>query len=470
MKSRQSESKPRRSTRSDSSVREHQVVVEARRRGTVLDGRYRVDEENTQELHRKTGSCGQGSILVVRSEHADSRDFFALKMPISEDQIAGVTREIELWALLAPHPNIATLYDVGCECADQYGLRLPALLTPLAAHGNLENYIQQRPPPPDEDYEYSVLGLQEPICFCLQISSGLEFLHHQNVIHSDLKPKNVLVFEEPFNQHFPVHLKICDLGYSVGGQRDKDGVLCGHRLGGGTRGYAPPELRDRQDNTVTERCDTWGLVMCLVYAIYGCLPEEVTGAHPSDRRESFRQACSDGVFAHALNPDCDVSRCLQTLIADGLKPEPLDRPAISECSERLLELFRSADGDIESRCAPPDKTLALIPSLSKEREYLVALRVHEDEEKAGTLRQEWEALLAQEKAERSGLLSDPQSSADVAGPHRSLTGGEPSQDYPMTDPPPKEAASQLRAPPNHYVGCKRSAGPCSATSRSRPRR
>lgn len=457
MKSRQSESKPRRSTRSDSSVREHQVVVEARRRGTVLDGSYRVDEEKTEELHRKTGSCGQGSILVVRSEHADSRDFFALKMPISEDQIAGVTREIELWADLAPHPNIVTLYGVGCECADQYGLRLPALLTPLAAHGNLENYIRQRPPPPDEDCEYSVLGLQEPLCFCLQISSGLEFLHHHGVIHSDLKPKNVLVYEEPFNKHFPVHLKICDLGYSVGGQRDKDGVLCGHRLGGGTRGYAPPELRDRTrtQHTVTERCDTWGLVMCLVYAIYGCLPEEVTGGPPSDRRESFLQACSDGVFAHALNPDCDVSRGLQTLIADGLKPEPLDRPDISECSERLLELFRSAGGD-ESRRARPDKTLALIPSESKRREYLVALRVHKDEERAATLRQEWEALLAQEKA-----------------PHRSLTGGEPSQDCPMTDLPdlpPKEAVSPLRAPPNYYVGCKRSAGPCSAPSRSRPRR
>ena len=461
MKSRQSESKPRRSTRSASSVREHQVVVEARRRGTVLDGSYRVDEKKTEELHQKTGSCGQGSILVVRSKHADSRDFFALKMPISEDQIAGVTREIELWANLAPHPNIATLYDVGCECADQYGLRLPALLTPLAAHVNLENYIrqlQQRPPPPDEDCEYSVLGLQEPLCFCLQISSGLEFLHHHGVIHSDLKPKNVLVYEEPFNQHFPVHLKLCDLGYSVGGQRDKDGVLCGRRLGGGTRGYAPPELRDRQDNTVTERCDTWGLVMCLMYAINGCLPEEVTRAPPSDRRESFLQACSDGVFAHALSPACDVSHRLQTLIAHGLQPEPLDRPAISECSERLLELFRSADGDIESRRDRPDKTKALKHSESKRREYLVALRVHKDEERAGTLRQEWEALLAQEKA-----------------PHRSLTGGEPSQDCPMTNLPPKEAASQLRAPPNYYVGCKRSAGPCPAPSSrpppsSRPRR
>ena len=455
MKSRQSESKPRRSSRSASSVDEHPVAVNARKRGTVLNDLYRVDEEKTIELILKTGSCGQGSILVVRRNKHAASDFFALKMPINEDQKAGVTREIELWANLAPHANIATLHDVGCE------FDLPALLTPLAAHGNLENYIQQRQSlslPPGEDCEYNVLGLQEPLCFALQIASGLEFLHHQNVIHSDLKPKNVLVYDESFNRDFPVHLKICDLGYSVKGQRE-DGVLCGHRLGGGTKGYAPPELRDRKQvqNTVTEHCDTWGLVMCLLCATNGCLPEEMCEVAPHDRQQAFQEACSSGVFAHALSSDCEVSIRLQALVAEGLQPEPRLRPVISACSERLLELFTSAGGDIESRCAPPDKTLALIPSLSKEREYLVALHVHKDEEVAEALRQEWQELLGQEKTEReSGLF-------------RSLPGdGELSQDCPMLGPQPTDAGQPL-APPKYYVGCKRSAKP-SAPSQSKSRR
>ena len=291
--------------RSSSTTIDHPTMVQVRNRGTVLDGAYAVDEAKTAALLRQVGSCGQGSMMVVRLNHgpdavncSDASHYFALKLPISEEHVAGIRREIALWADLAPHPHIAVLHDIGCEG------ELPALLTPLATLGSLESYIHGLPqPPPEAEITYEVEALQEPLCFGLQISCGLEFLHHRAVLHSDLKPKNVLVYNEAFNRDVHVRLKICDLGYSVGAERDPNGMLVGRRLGRGTGGYAPPELRERKSqHPITDRCDTWGLVMCLLFAIHGCLPDEVTSHAPSERRDSFLAACQGGGFEHAGGP------------------------------------------------------------------------------------------------------------------------------------------------------------------------
>ena len=104
---------------------------------------------------------------------------------------------------------------------------------------------------------------------------------------------------------FAVRLKICDLGLSVGGERRKsasgepcaDGELFGESVGGGSQGYAPPEVREvtkQGPNWITERSDSWGLMACLLHAINGCLPEGLYETPPRGQREHFRTQFSSG--------------------------------------------------------------------------------------------------------------------------------------------------------------------------------
>ena len=377
-----------------------------RESGVALDGKYQVEAEETRKLESNMGSNGQGSITVVAPAECQTRaagqwSLFALKLPIKASQVRAVRREIEVWSRLAEHLNVATLHEVGRE-GD-----LPCLLTPYATLGNLEHYIESLPTS-DETLCYSVADLQQPLSFGIQIACGLEFLHHHAIIHSDVKPSNVLAYCGRFNADFDVILKICDLGYASASKREHDEAeLQGQRLGGGTRGFAPPELRQISgENFVSERTDTWGLVMCLLYCLHGSLPKEIVGVPPQDRRECFLQLCTAGDVFEALDVrGCEVSRGVCRFIADGLQPERMARPLARECIKQLIALFQAADGatDFEQ----PNVHVVLRPSSMKEREYLVARHVDGDMERAKTLHAEWRTLLREEQQRERKQRSPP---------------------------------------------------------------
>lgn len=98
--------------------------------------------------------------------------------------------ELKTWATLADHENVARLSDFGNE----FGV--PVLLLEYAAFGNLAEYIDRR----QKDAEMSGQGeeapcgtapwLQEPLDWCIQIASGLQFLHDSCVVHCDIKPQS----------------------------------------------------------------------------------------------------------------------------------------------------------------------------------------------------------------------------------------------------------------------------------------
>lgn len=389
------QSKPgQRSTGGSSSSDVDLTFHTVRQSGVALGGKYQVEAEETRALESKMGSTGQGSITVVAPVERQTRGkwggWFALKLPIKPSQVSAVRGEIEVWSRLAEHLNVATLHEVGRE-GD-----VPCLLTPYAALGNLEHYIESLPTSEDT-LCYSVADLQQPLSFGIQIACGLEFLHYNAIIHSDVKPSNVLAYPGRFNADFDVILKICDLGYASASKRENDeGELEGRRLGGGTRGFAPPELRQVSDeNTVSERTDIWGLVMCLLYCLHGCLPKEIVDVPPQERRECFLQLCIDGFFEALDTHSCKVSRGVSRFIADGLQPERKARPLAHECIHQLIALFEAAGGvtDFDR----PDIHIVLRPSSMKEREYLVAQHVDGDLERAKTLHIEWQTLLRQEQ-------------------------------------------------------------------------
>ncbi|EFI28427.1 TKL/TKL-ccin protein kinase [Coprinopsis cinerea okayama7 len=103
----------------------------------------------------------------------------ALRLPRSLPNTPRLQRrfeeEVKIWRKLN-HPNVLTLY--GITKIGQYVY----LVSPWMDNGTAINYIQKNP-------NVDRLGLLE------QITSGLEYLHSQNIVHGDIRGANILISE-----------------------------------------------------------------------------------------------------------------------------------------------------------------------------------------------------------------------------------------------------------------------------------
>ncbi|OQV19462.1 Myosin light chain kinase, smooth muscle [Hypsibius exemplaris] len=137
---------------------------------------------------------GKGKFGVVYKcmEKATSRYFAAKFIDIKHPQERKeVETEIELMNDLR-HPRLLQLYD-----AFDDGKRM-AIIMELASGGELFSRVI------DEEFV-----LTEKVCtvFMRQICEGVEYMHHQNVVHLDLKPENVLCVTPTGNR-----IKLIDFG------------------------------------------------------------------------------------------------------------------------------------------------------------------------------------------------------------------------------------------------------------------
>lgn len=149
---------------------------------------------------------------------------------------------------------------------------------------------------------------------CLDILSGIEFLHSQQVIHGDIKPGNVLYFEKDGN------FRLTDLGSAV----DVSDVTSKARNLTGTSQYASPEVIRAHE--VSFGSDLWSLG-CTIY----CLFEGKSPFH--DGSESL---VIDQISTYCKSPQSS-SKVLssfsgppeyKSLVESLLQPKPEDRLGI----------------------------------------------------------------------------------------------------------------------------------------------
>ena len=149
--------------------------------GEVL-GHYRLLEQ--------IGGGGMGVVFRARDEQLQ-RDVALKILPtgmLVDDDARRQFRQEALAIGKLNHPNIAMAFDFGQENGVDY------LVTEYVPGSNLDQRIARQPLP-----QKTVLELG------LQLASGLEAAHRQNVIHRDLKPSNLRI--NPAGQ-----LKILDFG------------------------------------------------------------------------------------------------------------------------------------------------------------------------------------------------------------------------------------------------------------------
>ena len=157
------------------------MAIEAPSSGHLL-GHYRLIEQ--------IGAGGMGVVFRAHDEQLQ-RDVAVKILPtgmFADDEARKQFRKEALAVGKLNHPNIAMAFDFGEENGVDY------LVTEYIPGRNLDEMLAQGQLP-----QKTVLDLG------IQLASGLEAAHRENVIHRDLKPGNLRV--NPDGQ-----LKILDFG------------------------------------------------------------------------------------------------------------------------------------------------------------------------------------------------------------------------------------------------------------------
>jgi serine/threonine-protein kinase len=171
-----------------------------------------------------------------------------------------------------------------------------------------------------------------------QLLEGLARLHHDGIVHRDIKPHNLLLNPED-------RIRIGDFGLSkVRGERFA--VPASLRVG--SPGYAAPE-QERDPEAVTPAAD--------LYAAGVVLYRMLTGVLPEDSRQPLNR----------LNPDLD--NAWKAFFGKALDPEPRRRFASAEAMRETLERLEAAwQARLADTCRlapfpqpPPDAARTAIP-------------------------------------------------------------------------------------------------------------
>ena len=231
-------------------------VVEQLKVGDVLRDRFVIE--------RVLGEGGMGQVFLARDRRAEkSNPFVALKVLGASfrdhpQAFAALRREATQSRTLT-HPNIVAVFDF--DRADNHVYMVMEYLKGQA----LDVLIGNRP-------EGGKLTEVWPLIE--GIARGLEYVHQKNIVHADVKPRNVMVTENG-------DVKVLDLGIA----RTLDENQAGggttrfdpDTLGALTPQYASPEMFEGQQPRPQDDIFALG---CIAY-------ELLTGKHPYDRRTAI---------------------------------------------------------------------------------------------------------------------------------------------------------------------------------------
>src|SRR5215203_5761744 len=259
-------------------------------------------------LVRELGSGGMSRVFLGRDEILDRPVAVKIVEPDPEDPEIGLRfqREGRSAARLS-HPNIVRVFDAGEDAMKGRGVSY--IVIEYVPCGDFEDLIARNGPIP----ETMLLRIGA------DVASGLTHAHDRDIIHRDIKPRNILLDERGSP-------KLADFGIA----RALDGTTSHNRAGSylGTAAYSSPEqLRGER---VTPKSDVYSFGATLYHAAVGVQPFsgnfiEVANQHmlkvPTPPRERGAR----------------IGERLETLILGCLAKRPSERPDAAHIHDRLLQ-------------------------------------------------------------------------------------------------------------------------------------
>ena len=252
--------------------------------GTVIDGRYRVEE--------RIGEGGMG--VVYRATHVVLRKPFALKV-IRADQAtdANIVQRFVREARAASgigHPNIVNINDFGTTADGSLYLAMEFL-----DGMTLADAMKSGPIP-----------FARALEIFIQIAGALEAAHAQGIVHRDLKPENIFLMREAGQHEF---VKVLDFG--IAKVKNAAAKLTSTGMVFGTPHYLSPEQAAGQP--VDHRSDIYSLGVIMYQVLAGQLPFTAESLMALMTKHMFEPAPSLREAGHAVPSALDaiVGRCLQ---------------------------------------------------------------------------------------------------------------------------------------------------------------
>ncbi len=326
--------------------------------GTVIDGRYRVDE-----------ILGEGAMgVVVGAKHLSLGERVALKFlrcrsrGVDDDFRARFRREARVSAMLRDE-HVTRVTDVGI-----WRDHVPYMVMEYLAGTDLRRLVKSEGP----------LPVARAVDLVVQICVGMAEAHGKGVVHRDLKPSNVFVVPRADGSEL---VKIIDFGISkwAAGEADLDELTKTGIVLGSPKYMAPEQLAGSA--RVDARADVWSIGAILYqllagrppfdFANYARLFAEVTSGRPPPAFGAEVPKAVEAVLMRcfASDPDARVQNVAQ--LAGGLL-DALEAPFAAAVRERLeatlrsgAELSVSVDPDARSPSSPVETQGSDFPTMAE---------------------------------------------------------------------------------------------------------
>lgn len=160
-----------------------------------------------------------------------------------------IQREINLLKLLK-HPNIVSFHDTFLDIAENI-----YIVTEYCNYGDLDRFTRKE-----------MLDHEEIRDYMTQLRDGLYYLLKNNILHRDLKPKNILLQKHPISGQITV--KIADFGFAkIFENLTEDSMmetLCGTPM------YLSPEMIKSRKSSMNS--DLWSVGVMIYQLFYHSLP------------------------------------------------------------------------------------------------------------------------------------------------------------------------------------------------------
>lgn len=272
-------------------------------------------------LSEVLGSGSYGKVVKaydLENNYATAACKIVVKSKISKSAASDLRREAEIMSKLQ-HPNIMPLLD----CAEDYN---HIYLFMELFETDLLNFVQKRGPLPEANAR---------VVF-RQLVDAIRFMHHNNIVHGDLKLENIL--------YDPETGRVCliDFGFSKHAQ---PGTLCATNITA-SPGYVAPEIMRKNENEPYDPFpgDVYSLGVILFSMVYGLFPflDVVQGRsyyqdgaqHPVGNSTLFRPGMKyAGPRRPSLTFPDTASLPLQRLLHQVLCKNQSERITIFEVSE-----------------------------------------------------------------------------------------------------------------------------------------
>jgi serine/threonine protein kinase len=269
-------------------------------------------------LIRRLGQGGMGVVYLAEGTEGQEVALKVLRPHVADDPIARARLQREATTLQkVDHPGVAGILDHDLEALRPY------LVTRFVPGRPMDEHVDERGPLTPRKWL--------PVAGCL--AESLQAIHAVGVIHRDLKPGNVMMFNgKPVMIDFGIAQAADDLRLT------QTGLVIG------TPGYLAPELIEGE--MVSESADWWGWAATVAFAATG--------------RRPFGKGPFEAVLARVHSGQADLEGLdprLKPLLAAALSPGKADRPTQEEIMAGLSRYSEGRDA------LPPRElpTVAAVP-------------------------------------------------------------------------------------------------------------